>query len=200
MHVTRYVMYSRLARYRETAPGLALSISRSERLCGFLGFDAQHVVAADYPAYDLLALPFEDGQFDAVVADQVLEHVAGDPGRAMAETFRVLRPGGLAVLTSCCVNPIHHQNNYDDYWRFTPAGLRVLAERHGNVLEADGWGNPVVCVWVSVRRLQVPDGRWHPISWLGTWNHPAYPVVSWVVALKGGEGWKGPWEKGDDAS
>ena len=47
---------------------------------------------------DLAALPFPDADFDVVIANHVLEHVADD-SRALAEIRRVLRPGGgLAVI------------------------------------------------------------------------------------------------------
>jgi ubiquinone/menaquinone biosynthesis C-methylase UbiE len=39
------------------------------------------------------SLPFEDRAFDTVVFDSTLSHVPG-PERALAEAFRVLRPGG----------------------------------------------------------------------------------------------------------
>jgi ubiquinone/menaquinone biosynthesis C-methylase UbiE len=42
---------------------------------------------------DARALPFEDGTFDVVVFDSTLSHVP-EPGRAVAEAFRVLRPAG----------------------------------------------------------------------------------------------------------
>lgn len=47
---------------------------------------------------DLLDLPFPDGSFDAVVATGVLEYVP-DKQRAVEELARVLRPGGLAVVS-----------------------------------------------------------------------------------------------------
>lgn len=45
-----------------------------------------------------LALPFPDGEFDAVVAAEVLEHIPDDIG-ALHELARVLRPGGRIALT-----------------------------------------------------------------------------------------------------
>jgi 2-polyprenyl-6-hydroxyphenyl methylase/3-demethylubiquinone-9 3-methyltransferase len=47
-----------------------------------------------YESCDALALPFADGQFDAVCSMDFLEHVDA-PERVVAETARVLRPGGV---------------------------------------------------------------------------------------------------------
>lgn len=47
---------------------------------------------------DAYALPFPDGSFDRIVAAEVLEHLPAD-AEAMAELFRVLRPGGLVAVT-----------------------------------------------------------------------------------------------------
>lgn len=44
------------------------------------------------------ALPYGDASFDAVVAADVLCHAAVQPGPALAELRRVLRPGGLALV------------------------------------------------------------------------------------------------------
>ena len=46
---------------------------------------------------DLMALPHDDGSFDAVFLCFVLEHLA-EPLRALAELRRVLRPGGPLVV------------------------------------------------------------------------------------------------------
>ena len=44
-------------------------------------------------------LPFVDSSFDAVVGNNVIQHV-GDPARAAAECGRVVAPGGRVALTS----------------------------------------------------------------------------------------------------
>lgn len=47
------------------------------------------------------ALPYADASFDAVVMLDVLEHLpSGTECRALAEVSRVLRPGGLCVLST----------------------------------------------------------------------------------------------------
>jgi len=46
---------------------------------------------------DMLAMPFEPGAFDVVIANHVLEHV-DDDAQAFAEIHRVLAPGGFAIL------------------------------------------------------------------------------------------------------
>jgi 2-polyprenyl-3-methyl-5-hydroxy-6-metoxy-1,4-benzoquinol methylase len=47
---------------------------------------------------DVLDLPFEDASFDFVVCSEVIEHTL-EPRRAVLELGRVLRPGGVMVLT-----------------------------------------------------------------------------------------------------
>ena len=53
---------------------------------------------ADIKQGDALSLPFADGEFDRVVAAEVLEHIPDDEA-AMAELVRVLRPGGTMAVT-----------------------------------------------------------------------------------------------------
>lgn len=48
-------------------------------------------------AADITRLPFEDGSFDGILCSHVLEHVEDDRA-AMAELWRVLRPGGWAAV------------------------------------------------------------------------------------------------------
>jgi SAM-dependent methyltransferase len=53
---------------------------------------------ADIKEGDALSLPFADGEFDRVVASEVLEHIPDDEA-AIAELVRVLRPGGTMAVT-----------------------------------------------------------------------------------------------------
>ena len=47
---------------------------------------------------DVCAMPFADESFDLVLATDIIEHVVED-GRALREIARVLRPGGIALVT-----------------------------------------------------------------------------------------------------
>ncbi|MEJ8573339.1 class I SAM-dependent methyltransferase [Microbaculum marinum] len=47
---------------------------------------------------DMTALSFEPGTFDIAIAHHVLEHIPDDR-KAMSELFRVLKPGGSAILS-----------------------------------------------------------------------------------------------------
>lgn len=53
---------------------------------------------AEYPEQDIQALTYADASFDLVLTSETLEHVV-DFRRALAETRRVLRPGGRHVFT-----------------------------------------------------------------------------------------------------
>lgn len=46
---------------------------------------------------DICELPFEDNQYDLILCNHVLEHITNDT-KAMQELYRVLKPGGTAVL------------------------------------------------------------------------------------------------------
>ncbi len=51
---------------------------------------------ADYKC-DIQDMPFETNSFDVVICNHVLEHVPDDK-KAMSEIFRILNPGGYAIL------------------------------------------------------------------------------------------------------
>lgn len=46
---------------------------------------------------DICRLPFKDEEYDVILCNHVLEHIPDDTA-AMKELFRILRPGGMAIL------------------------------------------------------------------------------------------------------
>ena len=53
------------------------------------------------------ALPFEEAAFDGVLATELLEHLRLNPLFALAEMRRVLRPGGVILLSVPNITPVH---------------------------------------------------------------------------------------------
>jgi SAM-dependent methyltransferase len=80
-------------------PGLHRRLSLASNVAYYSGDldPSRYPYASEMQRLDLTALPHPDGYFDAVLANHVLEHVRDDR-RALTETLRVLRPGGLALL------------------------------------------------------------------------------------------------------
>lgn len=92
------------------------------------GVDMQAGSGVDVVA-DMHALPIEwTHRFTGAVCSEVLEHVAR-PWRALPELHRVLKPGSYAVFTAPWCFPLHAYPN--DFFRYSPDGLRVLLEDAG---------------------------------------------------------------------
>jgi len=89
-----------------TGPGFvaAAAVARGASVDGLdvaeamVALASARVPEARFRAGSAEAMPFADGTFDAVVGNFVLLHV-GYPDRAIAETRRVLRPGGRCAFT-----------------------------------------------------------------------------------------------------
>lgn len=83
-------------------------------------------------------IPFPDDSFDSIVCTQVLGDVYELP-KAFKEFYRVLVPGGRALITENLFDSLHDEPY--DYWRFTAHSFRRLAENAGfevEVLEKRG--------------------------------------------------------------
>ena len=78
--------------------------------------------------YDGRSLPFESEHFDALLCNQVLEHVPDDMA-FIEELVRVVKPGGYIVLTAPFVWDEHEQPY--DFKRYTSYGICALIESHG---------------------------------------------------------------------
>jgi SAM-dependent methyltransferase len=65
----------------------------------------------DIRKIDATAIPFPDSSFDFLIANHILEHIL-DYRKALAEFFRVLKPGGFAVLQTPYSKLL--RNNFED--------------------------------------------------------------------------------------
>jgi len=162
-----------------------LAISHSANLAPILGIESAEITEANYPEHNILGLnAFEDASFDFVLSDQVREHVEGNPQLAFDESLRVLKKGGIAVHTTCFVNPVHGAPS--DFWRFTPEALRYLSRDFSEIITADGWGNRAVWMLdaLGMRFVPVPHAKWHPLQKIAAHNDRLWPVVTWIIARK----------------
>lgn len=81
-------------------------------------------------------LPFENGYFDIVVSNFVIEHLT-NPSRLFSESFRVLKKGGFLYITTEYYTSLY----CPDYWNFysdhthirpwTKKSLKTLAQMSG---------------------------------------------------------------------
>jgi 2-polyprenyl-3-methyl-5-hydroxy-6-metoxy-1,4-benzoquinol methylase len=77
---------------------------------------------------DISQVPLPDASYDVVIAHPVLEHVDNDR-QAMSELFRLLRPGGLAVL-SVPINAAQQQT-YENPLATPISAVRIIGASMG---------------------------------------------------------------------
>lgn len=87
---------------------------------------------------DITSIPAPDGSFDAVLCSEVLEHVP-EPTHALDEFARLLRPGGVLILTApfgslVHMAPYHYCSGFSRYWyeHHLPARGFVIRELAAN--------------------------------------------------------------------
>lgn len=186
VHLTRFGMYEAIKGIGLEFPSgsSVCSISHSSNLLDYVQANEAAVTEANYPEFNVLDLPFNDDAYDLVLADQVLEHVEGNPADAINQCMRILKSGGVGIITTCLINPIHKHPG--DYWRFTPDGLANLIEGEAEIIECSGWGNlrAVNLLHSPLRRQLVPMRTWHPLYRIATQNDPEWPIVTWIVFRK----------------
>ena len=84
---------------------------------------------ADVKQGDALSLPFADGEFDRVVAAEVLEHIPADI-QAIDELVRVLRPGGtIAVSVPRWLPEMVCWKLSDDYHNDPGGHIRIYTDK-----------------------------------------------------------------------
>ncbi len=61
---------------------------------------------------DICNLPFKDNSYDFIICNHVLEHIPDD-AKAMSELYRILKPGGTAILQ--IPQDMDREETYEDF-------------------------------------------------------------------------------------
>jgi len=178
-------MYKKLRQFfKEPMNGKILGISGIENFRSLISKTAD-VLDVQYPEVDMQNLPYKDNSFDFVISDQVIEHLE-NPKKAVKESYRVLKEGGLAIHTTCFINYIHLCPQ--DFWRFSPEALRYLCNDFSEILHCEGWGNRIAILLCFLgerfRVMNIPETKWSIRHFIANWNEKRYPIVTWVIAKK----------------
>ena len=141
--------------------------------------DVLHVDASNPRATivaDLTVAPqIPDDSFDCIILTQVL-HLIYEPSSAVRTLHRVLKPGGVLLLTSPGITQVPHGTNWAHtwYWAFTELAVlrmlegafghgRVAVESAGNVFSATAMLYGLASQDLGTSDLEVQD--------------PDYPVI-----------------------
>ncbi len=119
--------------------------------CRYIGLNSSAADASPDVLGDAQRLPFRDGVADMVFSTQVAEHLP-EPHLMFVEAYRVLRPGGVLILTAPFHWPLHEEPL--DYFRFTRYGLErlVRAAGFGKVqLVEDGGDWSQICCYICLK-------------------------------------------------
>ncbi len=87
---------------------------------------------------DVHCLRIKDNSVGTVLIFDTLEHVE-NVHQAMKEIYRILKPGGLVIVSSVMKFPLHDYPS--DYWRFTPKAFELLLKRFA-LFEVEFDGDP----------------------------------------------------------
>jgi SAM-dependent methyltransferase len=127
---------SRTAPYRSLVPATE-----------YLTLDIDPAFGADVVG-DIHDVPRPDESFDTIICTEVLEHCR-DPKRVVDELRRLLRPGGVCVLSTRFLYLYHPTPK--DYFRFTADGLSELFKGWSEV-EIRPLGSRLEAAWMLVPR------------------------------------------------
>lgn len=96
--------------------------------CRYFGMEYQEYAYKPPDVFgEALKLPFKDMVFDAVLFNEVIEHIP-DPNKGLEEIYRVLKKDGKLFITAPMYWRLHYSPN--DYFRFTKYGLAYILENN----------------------------------------------------------------------
>ncbi|MCA9214844.1 MAG: class I SAM-dependent methyltransferase [Planctomycetales bacterium] len=125
---------------------------------------------------DLADIPVDDARFDYIIFNQVMEHLP-EPRTALAELFRVLKPGGKLLYTApLCYQ--EHERPYD-FYRYTRYAVKHLFTQAGFEFETHEWLEgyfATVGYHLSCMAQMLPR-RPSEMRQIGIWKWVLFPVM-----------------------
>ncbi len=119
------------------------------------------------------------GSYDCVILTQTLQLI-DETEPAVCELARILKPGGVALISAPCVSRVDPESGLDgDYWRFTEVGLRALlhAAFPAELVKVQPNGNRAAAI-AFIQGLAAADVDWIDLDALDR----TCPVVLTAVA------------------
>lgn len=107
------------------------------------------------------AMPFADASFAAIISADVLCHAGVEPGPALAELYRCLRPGGLLVLNLPAYQWMAsaHDAHVQNARRYTAGTARRMVRAAGFAPVTAGYWNSLLFPLMLLHRLVAGRGR-----------------------------------------
>ncbi len=120
----------------------------------------------------------KDNTFDTIILTHVLGLINDLPA-AVKEIHRILKPGGVALVTNACFAPIFEGNSGN--WRIMPGGAKILFEKifKNENVTIQTFGNVYSgqCFWVGMSQEELTKEELD-------FNDPNFPCVTCVKAIK----------------
>ncbi len=183
-HLIRYHMYREIEKIvRELSPsGIGLTIADWRPII-YTMMPEVTFYNLRYPEHDIQHMEkIPDNSVDAFYSEMILEHIE-NPQAAIDESYRILKPGGVAIHTTVFLMPYHPSPI--DLLRFSPDQLRRMCHSFSEIYTG-GAGNwrAMAALLLRLTRFPVKYPRGNLLSSLLKGYNPKYMIYTFVVARK----------------
>ena len=185
--IDRYYIESFLQENKEVIRGKCLEITDTQYIQKYGGNKVTSAEALDVDRNNPNATIYGDlkkldsiknNRFDCLIITQTLVMI-DDYEAAIKECKRILKPGGILLVTMPCLSPVWNIDNH--HWRFTGASARYVFGKYfdKNKLEIKTYGNALTgqAFWVGMSQQDLKKDELK-------FNDPYFPVIVSIKAIK----------------